>query len=233
MGAEKVDIEGENNVVEAGENIDLRGKINGRNNRLIVEDAALDSIVRVIISGSFNTVHIGKNSRCRGLDIRIGNHVVASDVNIRIGEGFSSENDCKFLLYNSGNTLTIGDDCMFSNSIILRCGESPHLIFDDENGDYLDVSDGVEIGDHVWIGERSYITKRAKIASGCIVAACAVATKTYSEEKSVIAGNPGRIVRTGVNWVRNRGKLIPETPEALSYKANTNKYHNRKRVLEK
>lgn len=38
---------------------------------------------------------------------------------------------------------------MFSRQIVVRTGESPHLIFDADTEEYLDKSDGVFIGDHV------------------------------------------------------------------------------------
>lgn len=215
---------GAGSVVETGENVDLRGSIEGKNNQIKIADTTLPSVFRIIIRGDNNNIQIGENTRCRGLDIRVGNHVPANKAAVKIGSNFTSENECKFLLYNHGNKLEIGDDCMFSNSIILRCGESPHLIFSNSTGEYLDVSDGVYIGDHVWVGERSYLTKRSSIASGCIVAACSTVSKVFEEKNTVIAGNPAKVVRNDIKWVRNRSKLDADSIEFENLQKIKNKY---------
>lgn len=81
------------------------------------------------------------------------------------------------------------------------------MLFDKDTGEYLDVSDGVFIGNHVWIGEKVYITKRAAIPDESVVAACSVVTKKFTEKNTVLAGNPAKIVKTNVQWIRNRGTL--------------------------
>jgi acetyltransferase-like isoleucine patch superfamily enzyme len=53
----------------------------------------------------------------------------------------------------------------------------------------------IEIGDDVWLGANALILKGVKIGRGSIVAAGAVVTKGEYPEKSVIAGNPARVVK--------------------------------------
>lgn len=124
-----------------------------------------------------------------------------------------------FYLFNSGNALSFGDDCLLSYNTIVRCGESPHLIFDRETGAYLDIAAPVTIGNHVWIGEDVYITKRVAIPDHTIVAARSVVTKRFDDSFCAIGGNPARVIRRGVEWVRNPGLLIPETAQHASYHA--------------
>lgn len=200
-------IEGENNSISIHPSVDAVCHVKGNDNTVVIEETDADSSLKLILNGSSCRVRIGTQSRCRGMDIRIGTHVPANDVTLSIGEGFTAEGNCRFLLYNRSCSLSIGSDCMLSNNIIVRCGESPHLIFDMESGEYLDKGGDVRIGRHVWIGERAYITKRARVPDNCIVAAAAVASRAYEEPNCVIAGNPGRVVRRGVQWVRNRGQL--------------------------
>ena len=52
------------------------------------------------------------------------------------------------------------------------------------------------IGDDVWVGANSTILKGAQIGDGCIVAAGAVIPGGTFPKRSVIAGNPGRVVKT-------------------------------------
>ena len=196
------------NSVNVGENNNISGCVIGKGNIIRIEKTVHRPHIDIQIFGDNNSVYIDEDNACNGLRIRIGNHVHAKNTSLNIGRYFTCEPDCQFFLYNSGNIVRIGNECMLSNSIILRAGESPHLLFDKNSAEYLDVSEGVFIGDHVWIGERAYITKRVTIPSECVVAACAVVTKRFEEENCVLAGNPAKVVRHGIQWIRNRTKLI-------------------------
>lgn len=115
---------------------------------------------------------------------------------------------------------------MFSRDIIIRTGESPHLIFDRNTGEYLDISGNVLIGDHVWVGERAYLTKHACIPNECIVAASSVVTKKFLEEGSVIAGNPAKIVKSNVKWMRNKSFIDPNSVYHEKYYEYLNELDN-------
>ena len=52
------------------------------------------------------------------------------------------------------------------------------------------------IGNDVWLGANTTILKGAQIGNGCIVAAGAVVTKGVYPDRSILAGNPARIVKT-------------------------------------
>lgn len=215
--------QGEGNEVVVGEGVVLTGRIRGNNNQVVLAGSRHPSTIHLEISGSGNEIHIGHLFAAKGLRISCGSHVPAHQVRLNIGDNFSIEGAGRFLLYTSGNRLTIGKDCMFSNNITIRCGESPHLIFDSETGEYLDQSTGVNIGDHVWIGENAYITKSAGIAGECIVGACAVVTRKFDAPHSAIAGNPAKVVRENVQWIRNRGLL----PIGSKFKNSHDAYHAR------
>lgn len=201
------DFDAEKNSCSIGENVRLEGFIKGKHNTVVIDPPTHECRIDLRISGNHNNVHIRAPFAIKGLNIRIGNHVPAHQTTLDIGEGFSIEGAGNFLLYNSGNTLKIGANCMFSNTVTVRCGDSPHLLFDKETGEYLDISEGVFIGDHVWVGERVYITKRASIANESVAAACAVVTKCFGEEHAVLAGNPAKIVRRNAQWIRNHSHL--------------------------
>jgi acetyltransferase-like isoleucine patch superfamily enzyme len=196
-------VSGINNSVRHGENVVLSGSITGDDNLVEVGGARVESAIRITINGNNNRIVIADFQQIKSLTIRCGNHLPAHRISVSVGARFSIEPDSVFLMYNSGNRLVIGSDCLFSNNIIIRCGESPHLIFDLQTGEYLDVSEGVFIGNHVWIGEKVYITKRVTIPDECIVAACSVVTRRFKTCYSVIGGNPAQIVKNNVRWIRN------------------------------
>jgi len=192
-----------NNIVVVDKSVQAFGRIDGRNNIVSIKKAARTSRVTIQISGNDNRIEIGELSQLKNISIIIGSNVPANGCRLTIGENFTCENGCKILMYNSENVCQIGDACMFSKNVQIRCGEMPHLIFDKTTGEYLDVSEGVFIGNHVWIGEDAYITKRVTVPSECVIGAKSVVTKRFDQENAVIAGNPARVVRADVQWIRN------------------------------
>lgn len=212
------------NFIDVGNKNEISGYVKGSGNSIIIEESLHGNVINIRVSGNNNNIHIKKSFAIKNLNIRVGNHIPANKTDLKIGDGFSIEGGGVFYLYNSGNKLIIGQNCMFSNGIIVRCGESPHLIFDKNTGDYIDISDGIYIGDHVWVGEKVYITKKVSIASESIVAACSVVTKRFVEQNVVIAGNPAKIVKKDIQWIRNRGFLLKDSPFEKSYYLNLSQY---------
>jgi acetyltransferase-like isoleucine patch superfamily enzyme len=207
----------EGTELQVGDNVTLTGRITGRGNRVQIDGAYQPSAIVLSINGDNNLVQIGKMVVARQLSISCGNHVAAHNTSLTIGERLSIERNGRFFLFTSGNRLNIGQDCMFSNDVTVRCGESPHLIFDNDSAEFLDRSDGVFIGDHVWLGERAYIMKSATIGSNSIVGACSVVTRRIAEENVAIGGNPATVIRRNVRWVRNEGALGQGNPFRKSF----------------
>lgn len=192
-----------NNNVNIGDNINVSGVISGDGNRVVIDRAGVESSIRININGDNNNIEICRPGRINSLSIFCGNSVKANGTNLIIGRNISMEDNARIFLYNSENKCVIGDQCLISNNLTIRCGEAPHLIFDKLSGDFLDYSDGVFIGDHVWIGEQVYITKKVTIPDESIVAACSVVTKRFELSNCVLAGNPAAIVKKNIQWVRN------------------------------
>lgn len=212
--------QGTSSVIDVADNIRLSGWVRGTGNRIEIAGGAREHQVYVQINGDFNVIRIEANSALHGLRIEMGNAKhVSSGSSLNIGKNFSIASKGRILLPNSGNTVTIGDDCMFSNNIVIRAGEYPHLIFDQVTGEYLDVSDGIFIGNRVWVGEGAYINKAVSIGDGCIVGARSVLTKRFTVKNAVIAGNPARVAKENVEWVANVTKLVPGSAYEQSFKA--------------
>lgn len=211
------------NILNVAEGCDLTGSIRGKNN--FVEIGGMSpSKINLNINGDNNVVVISGKGYIRGLSISIGSNVKANKTELRIGNHFSNEGGGEILLYNSGNKYIIGNNCMFSKNIKIRCGESPHLIFCKSTGDYLDISSGVFIGDHVWVGEDAYLTKNVSIPAECIVGARSVVTKKFEETNVVLAGNPAKIVRKDIQWIRNSSLLKEGSKYHESYFKVINSY---------
>ncbi|MBO7042539.1 MAG: acyltransferase [Alphaproteobacteria bacterium] len=99
-----------------------------------------------------------------------------------------------------GGSLQIGKECLFANDIIIWAGDG-HSVLDLETKSVLNKPKGtLKIGNHCWIGQNVSITKSAEISEDCIVGIGSVVTKKFTEKHVVIAGNPARVVKTGITW---------------------------------
>lgn len=207
LGGKMIRIEGslEDNYVNCDESVTITGVIDGKDNKIIVGKFNSKANISLNIHGSNNTVFIDSSDyTIKSLKIDIGNFNHANNVKLLIGKNFQCSQTV-FFLYNPSTELLIGDSCMFSNGITIRLGELPHLIFDKSTKNYIDLTEGVYIGSHVWIGEGVYVTKKASIPEGCVVAAKSVVTKRFTTPNCVLAGNPAKEAKVGVEWIKNRG----------------------------
>jgi acetyltransferase-like isoleucine patch superfamily enzyme len=74
-----------------------------------------------------------------------------------------------------------------------------HEILDD-NGNLLNADRSIIIGDHVWFGARCLVLKGVCVGQNNIIAAGTILHDSFKLDKSVIGGNPTRIIRTDVIW---------------------------------
>lgn len=201
------------NSIEVGDNVTLTGTIEGRGNLIRIAGTQNPQTLYLHLFGHHNEISIGANSHLQNLRLEIGSRRwLCSRARLKIGDRFSIASQARFILPNSGNVLEIGDNCMFSSNIVVRGGEYPHLIFEQESGEYLDVSQGIFIGDHVWVGEGAFIGKSVTLPDDCIIGTRSVVTKRFAETHCVIAGNPSRIVKRGVQWIANEYMLEDQYP---------------------
>ena len=105
-----------------------------------------------------------------------------------------------------GTKIDIGKNCLFSANITIRTGDS-HSLVDTNTGKRINPSKDVKIGNHVWVGNGATILKGIEIPEDCVVGACAVVTHTPQEGNCVLAGNPAKVVKTGVVWAAQRLKM--------------------------
>lgn len=99
----------------------------------------------------------------------------ADDGDIVIGERTSiQDNSCVHLTNGWSNTI-VGNDCTVGHNVILH---------------------GCQIGNHVLVGMGAIILDNAKIGDFCLIGAGTVITANKEiPARSVVLGNPGKVVR--------------------------------------
>jgi acetyltransferase-like isoleucine patch superfamily enzyme len=105
--------------------------------------------------------------------------------NTWINNGFSA--------ISNGGSISIGQDCHIGHDVFIIDSDF-HLL--DPNKRNVDPgSQPVCIGNNVFIGSQVTILKNTHIGDGSVVAASAVVSGTFTA-RSLIAGNPAKLIRT-------------------------------------
>lgn len=123
---------------------------------------------------------------------------------VEIGAGTTS-NGCEIRLMEDGSRCEIGGDCMFSDGVRIL-GSDTHAILCDGR---LNLGKTVTVGEHVWLGAGATVLKNSSVPNGCVVGTQSVVSGACEASPgSVLAGNPARVVRTGVTWCRERPNQV-------------------------
>jgi len=192
-------IKGSNNSITSDNSSIKNCKLTivGNSNKIVLGKTVRASLVSVSIYGNNNTIHISDNVSILDLDIYI-----EDDHNIISINKNTSIHGSTHLAVIEGTSINIGSDCMFSSNIQIRTGDSHSIT--NLKGDRLNCSSDVHIGDHVWIGTGVICLKGVTIPNNCIVGAASLLTGQFTECNSIIAGNPARLVKSNIDWMRER-----------------------------
>lgn len=149
-------------------------RIRWNNNHLIInEGCVIGKGCSFWLEGNENTIEIGKNTT---MTMR-----------------------CHFNAQEHGTRIIIGEDCMFSNNIIVRTSDS-HPIYND-SGERINIAKDVLLGSHVWIAPSSVVMKGSDVGSGCMIGSHSMVNNTIPEN-ALAVGMPAKVVKEGVRWTR-------------------------------
>ena len=195
----------------------FKKSISGNNN--LIQNKGILFNVKFDVIGNNNIIRIGKKTKLYNLTIFIrgDNHILSIEDNciIKGGSLWFEDSSCKILIgkdttiesvhlavTENASTISIGSDCMFSDSIVLRTGDS-HAIIDNDKDIKINAAQNISIGNHVWIGSRCTILKGVVVGNNAIIGTGSIVTKNV-ESNSVSVGIPSKVIKRNVRWTRNR-----------------------------
>ena len=183
----------------------------------------------VTYNGNIKTLEILRHAKVRSFrgstpqDIVIGegfrffggNIISQNGGKITIGENVKFGFNC---IVGAANSITIGNYTIFADNItIMDNNNHPVNPLDrailyrtDRKSEYrgwkYSDSRPIVIGNNVWCGTNARINKGVTIGDGAVIAANTVVVKDVPAN-SICAGNPGKIVKTGIDQLH---RLIPD-----------------------
>lgn len=159
--------------------IDCSFQINGNGSAVIIGDGCVIKGLNVLICGDNTKIVIGDNV-----------HINASKRCPTIFNAFYGAN------------ITIGNDCLFSNSIELHTTDYHSII--SARGGRLNYPKKIQLGEHVWVGLRTLILKGTVVESNNIIGAGSIVSGTFPQSNTIICGVPAKVIKDDVNWdIRN------------------------------
>lgn len=148
--------------------------IEGKNNKIVIEDGCILTGVWFLIVGDNNTITVGANT------------YVNSD----------SRRLTMFSACHATN-LSIGKRCLFSNDIEVQTTDHHKILV---GGKQTNTPKDIIIGDHCWIGAHTSIMKGAIIPNNCVIGAKSLVNKKFDRENAIIAGHPAKVIKENINW---------------------------------
>lgn len=199
FSSNQIKIRGKNNIIKKSGNFLKKCKIIviGNNNTIDFGDTSYLLNTKITIKGNNNKVQIGSKVYINNGDI----YLEDSENNLYIGDKTIVAGATHFAL-TEGKKINIGKDCLFSNNIVLRTGDSHSIL--NEKGERINYGKNINLKDHIWITQNVTILKGAEIAENSIIGTGSIVTKSFNEKNVLITGNPAKIVKENINWCHKR-----------------------------
>ena len=177
----------------------VKFNIRGSNNKIIIGNKARLHNCEIVILGNNCILEIGG-----GATIVSNTQFWLQDdaSSIIIGENFTIESG--HIASTEGQNITIGNDCMFSNDIEIRNGDS-HSIVDKDTNKRVNYAQSVIIGNHVWLTAHTRVLKGSQIPHSCIIANSCVVSGKLENSNALYGGIPAKLLKENIDW--NRYKL--------------------------
>ena len=121
----------------------------------------------------------------------VGLHLREAGARIEVGDGSFLNERTEIVAHER---VVLGRGCLLAWDVLVLDSDSHRV-------DGRPHTAPVVLGDDVWVGARATVLKGVTIGDGAVVAAGAVVTRDVPA-RTLVAGNPATVVRTGVTWER-------------------------------
>ncbi|WP_426978424.1 acyltransferase [Pseudarthrobacter sp. O4] len=173
--------------------------------------------VTVEFRGSNNTLEVAETANLRKVHFsfdcdngvaRIGGHKtgnfaafirIGQDSTVTIGDDVTATQSVSMTCVE-GQTLTIGNDCMFAVGCQVRTDDA-HAIFDVRSGERVNPSKPVVVGNHVWLSNGSVLLGGATVGDGSVIGVGSL-VKGRIPNNCIAVGAPAKVVRMHTAWER-------------------------------
>lgn len=123
--------------------------VNGSNNQILIGKNCVIRDTTFFINGNNNVICLENNVSVYGAEFHIEQD--NNCLNIKKGTTFHGRNGYPVhIALDEGSSITINEDCMFSNGIQIRSTDSHSII--DSTGKRINYAEDITIGEHCWIG---------------------------------------------------------------------------------
>ena len=96
--------------------------------------------------------------------------ITGNNCTVEVGDKTTFTHHCQLEAQEEGSHIIIGEDCMFSNNVLVRTNDS-HYIYDAKTGTRTNPPADVTIGNHVWVAAYATVMKGSKINDGAVTTA--------------------------------------------------------------
>lgn len=192
-------VQGANNIIKIQDSSVTKSSfsLHGKNNSIGFYNSANMYYTNINIVGNNNQVSLNGCSGILSLTLR-GDYC-----KVIIGKDSTME-DCYMVCMGQKNSITIGNDCMFSGKVEIWNSDT-HLITDME-GNSINPSKPISIGNHVWLGKGVKILKGVTIGHNSVIGMGSIVTK-HIMDNSIAAGNPAKTIKNNVKWEKGFIKI--------------------------
>jgi acetyltransferase-like isoleucine patch superfamily enzyme len=101
-------------------------------------------------------------------------------------------------IIHCSTSISIGRDCAIAWGTTIMDTDFHSIVYED--GNQNSISKPIVIGDKVWIGCNCTILKGVTIGNNNVIAANSLVNRDVPPN-SLVAGNPARVVKTGIDWL--------------------------------
>lgn len=163
-----------------------------KNNKLIIDKTSSLKGCSIRIRGENNFIEFKKNVIIRNAKIEIR----GENCNLIVGKETSIGENTYISVRENETKIIIGENCMFSRNSKIMTSDGHDILVD---GKRINYAKDIIIGNNVWITDNVTILKGVKIGDGAVLAINSTVTKDVPSN-SIVAGNPARIIKEGIEW---------------------------------